>query len=134
MTTPFTVRLVELLECRERTPPAIAPSAPVPWQVGVSKQAALRSRAERLIGQANAALRRFGTEIAVEDQAADELIGFTLRFEGRTLRICTRRVSGDAFPRFDGWGSRCSQAVQLAGPEALEDAILLLVTGATRTP
>ena len=134
MTARFPTRLIDLLEHREPTPPAIVSSTPKPWETAAAEHAALRSRAEHLVCQANVALRVNNKEIVIEDHRAENLIGFTLRFVGRAMRICVRRCADDcAVARFDGWGSRCSEPVQLAGPEALEDAILLLVTGATRT-
>lgn len=139
MATPFMCRVAELVDTREHPRPATVPSMPKAWGVGVDDQALLRSLAEQLVCEANAVLAETGERIDLEDDLGEELLGFTLRYRGRSAHIATRRVGGAAWAQFDGWGSRCSETVELDGPEALEDAIVLLVVGestvpATKTP
>ncbi|MGH3635589.1 MAG: hypothetical protein ACRDTS_16190 [Mycobacterium sp.] len=111
------------------TAPAVSASTPKPWGVGVDAQVGMRSQAEQLVCEANAVLAGTGQRITLDDEVGTEALAFTLRFDDRVARIATRRVGEAAQARFDGWGSRCSEAVELADIGALEDVIALLVAG-----
>jgi hypothetical protein len=130
--TPFMTRVAELVDTPTAQLPEMQPSTLRPWNAGVDTQASLRSLAEQLICEANAVLAGTGERILLEDELAEDVLGFTLRFARRRARISTRRVGDAAHARFDGVGSRCSQTRELAGPEALEDVILQLLAGRLR--
>lgn len=126
--TPFMTRIAELSDV-PLTAPAVSASTPKPWGVGVDAQVGMRSQAEQLVCEANAVLAETGQRVTLDDEVGTEALAFTLRFDDRVARIATRRVGEAAQARFDGWGSRCSEPVELADTDALEDVIALLVAG-----
>ncbi len=122
--TPFMVRVVELLDGKIATPPAIVASRPKPWDVGLVEHAVLRLLAGQLVTEANVVLGASDERLLLEDHLGENMLGFTLRFANRQMHISTHRVNGFTLVRFDGWGSRCSQQVELESAKALEDAVL----------
>lgn len=127
--TEFMVRVADALEDPSTGRPAPELRASVPRTVGhgAHEMVELRSLAEQLVCEANAVLASVGREIRLEDETGSEHLAFVLRIGQSWARVVTSFEDRQSFGQLVTSryvGSR----YELAGPEALPDLIVALVT------
>lgn len=129
--TPFMIRVAELLgapEATETPTPATRPSVYRPIGRGNDLHVAYRGLTEQLVCEANALLADEDDHLnLIDDVIGDELL-FSVHYRGRAAVVSTAFGEGTAYGRVVADGLDSSEPRELAGPESIEDLLLLLLS------
>jgi hypothetical protein len=133
--TPFMLRVAELVgsptddvdePLRYRTRPSVGTAA----NIGADRHVAIRSLAEQLLCEANAVLADSDDHLNLYDEVADGELAFSVTYRNRAVRISTRFEDGVAYGRLMGDGVEPGVALELEGPDAVADLLILLLVSA----
>lgn len=129
--TPFMVRVAELLDSAESDPtpePALRPSVRRPVGRGNDMHVAYRGLTEQLVCEANALLADEDDHLSLVDEIVGDEMLFSVYYRGRAAVISTVFGEGTAYGRVVADGLDNSEPRELAGPESVEDLLLLLLS------
>lgn len=130
--TPFMERVAEILGTESYDPldipmPALRPSIYRPTGKGNDLHHAYRGLTEQLVCEANAMLSAEDDHLTlVDDVVGNELI-YSIFYRGRAAVVSTSFGGGQTYGRVVADGLDNSEPHELAGPEAVEDLLLLLL-------
>ena len=130
--TPFMVRVAEMLGADiddhvELPTPSLRPAQYRPTNKGNDIHHAYRGLTEQLVCEANALLAEEDDHMSlVDDVVGNELI-FSVYYRGRAAVVSTVFGDGVAYGRVVADGLDNSEPHELAGPESVEDLLLLLL-------
>lgn len=130
--TPFMVRVADMLGAEytddlELPSPALRPAKYRPVGKGNSIHHAYRGLTEQLVCEANALLADEDDHLnLVDDVIGDELM-FSVYYRGRVAVVSTVFSDHKCYGRVVADGIDSTEPVELAGPEAVEDLLLLLL-------
>jgi hypothetical protein len=130
--TPFMLRVADVLGNDDADPldvptPATRPSVHRPVGKGNDLHVAYRGLTEQLVCEANAMLAAEDDHMTlVDDVIGDELI-YSVYYRGRAAVVSTIFGDGKAYGRVVADGLDNSEPRELAGPESVEDLLLLLL-------
>jgi hypothetical protein len=127
--TEFMVRMAAALAEPTPVPPAPQVKAAGARSVGhgAHEMVELRSLAEQLVCEANAVLAGTGREVMLVDEAGSTQLAFTLRSGTSWARVVTAFEDRQSFGQLVT-PDRVGPRYELAGPEALPDLVVALVT------
>lgn len=129
--TPFMVRVAEAIgadyDDMELPVPATVPATYRPIGKGNDMHVAYRGLTEQLVCEANALLSEEDDHMSlVDDVVGNEMI-FSVYYRGRVAVFSTAFGEGKAYGRVVADGLDNSEPRELAGPEAVQDLLLLLL-------
>lgn len=128
--TPFMLRVGEVLDLTgDVDRPAVRVSRHRPVAVGAHAQIECRSLAEQLVCEANAMLPEDGPRLWLVDNLDDGELSFSISYRDRQARVLTSIAGSVAQGHLYGLGARYQTNIELAGPEQVEQLILLLIRG-----
>jgi hypothetical protein len=131
--TPFMLRVADILGTDANDPldvpmPALRPSVYRKTGKGNDLHVAYRGLTEQLLCEANAMLAAEDDHMTlVDDVVGNEMI-YSVYYRGRAAVISTTFGEGTAYGRVVADGLDNSEPQELAGPESVEDLLLLLLT------
>ena len=131
--TPFMLRVADILGTDPGDPldvpaPALRPSVRRSTGKGNDLHHAYRGLTEQLLCEANAMLPAEDDHMTlVDDVVGNELI-YSIFYRGRAAVISTSFGDGTTYGRVVADGLDNTEPHELAGPEAVEDLLLLLLT------
>ena len=130
--TPFMIRVSEILGTDPNDPldvptPALRPSVYRSTGKGNDLHVAYRGLTEQLVCEANAMLAHEDDHLTlVDDVVGNEMI-YSIFYRGRAAVVSTIFGEGRTYGRVVADGLDNSEPHELAGPEAVEDLLLLLL-------
>jgi hypothetical protein len=128
--TPFMIRVADLLgaDYTDDLPvPATRPSAYRPVGKGNDMQVAYRGLTEQLVCEINALLADEDDHMSLVDDIVGNEMLFSVYYRGRAAVVSTTFGEGKAYGRVVADGLDNSTPQELAGPESVEDLLLLLL-------
>ncbi len=129
--TPFMVRVAEALgedvDMDDLPVPATRPAAVRSTGQGNDLQIAYRGLTEQLVCEVNALLADEDDHMSLVDEIVGNEMMFSVYYRGRTAVVSTVFGEGRAFGRVVADGLDNSEPRELAGPESVQDLLLLLL-------
>ena len=130
--TPFMLRVAEIVGSEESDPqelpePALVRSVYRPVNKGNDLHVAYRGLTEQLVCEANAMLPTEDDRMTLVDDVVGNEMLYSVYYRGRAAVISTVFGEGKAFGRVVADGLDNSEPHELAGPESVEDLLLLLL-------
>ena len=129
--TPFMVRVAEALgediDPRDLPTPALRPSMYRPVGKGNDIHVAYRGLTEQLVCEANAVLADEDDHMSLVDDVVGNELLYSVFYRGRAAVVSTVFGDGKAYGRVVADGLDNSEPHELAGPESVEDLLLLLL-------
>jgi len=129
--TPFMVRVAEALgedvDPDDLPTPALRPSEYRPTNKGNDIHVAYRGLTEQLVCEANAVLADEDDHMSLVDDIVGNEMLYSIYYRGRAAVISTVFGEGTAYGRVVADGLDNSEPRELAGPESVEDLLLLLL-------
>lgn len=130
--TPFMVRVAELLGAEytddlEMPSPQLRPSMYRPVNKGNDIHHAYRGLTEQLVCEANALLAEEDDHMSLVDDVVGNELMYSVYYRGRAAVVSTVFGEGKAYGRVVADGLDNSEPHELAGPESVEDLLLLLL-------
>lgn len=129
--TPFMVRVAEALgedvDLDDLPVPATRPAAVRSTGQGNDLQIAYRGLTEQLVCEVNALLADEDDHMSLVDEIVGNEMMFSVYYRGRTAVVSTVFGEGRAFGRVVADGLDNSEPRELAGPESVQDLLLLLL-------
>ena len=128
--TPFMIRVAELLECPatdDLPVPQIRPSLYRTTGKGNDLHVAYRGLTEQLVCEVNAMLDQQDDHMSLTDEVIGDEMLYSIRYRGRTAVVSTAFGDGRSYARVVADGLESTDPVELAGPESVEDLLLLLL-------
>lgn len=107
--------------------PATVPSTIRPIGKGNDVHHAYRGLTEQLVCEANALLAEEDDHMSLVDDVIGNELMFSVYYRGRAAVVSTVFGDGKAYGRVVADGLDNSEPRELAGPEAIEDLLLLLL-------
>ena len=130
--TPFMVRVADMLGAEytdhlDLPSPALRPATYRPTNKGNDIHHAYRGLTEQLVCEANALLAEEDDHMSLVDDVIGNELTFSVFYRGRAAVISTVFGEGTAYGRVVADGLDNSEPHELAGPESVEDLLLLLL-------
>lgn len=130
--TPFMVRVADMLGAEytdhlDLPSPALRPATVRPTNKGNDIHHAYRGLTEQLVCEANALLAEEDDHMSLVDDVIGNELTFSVFYRGRAAVISTVFGEGTAYGRVVADGLDNSEPLELAGPESVEDLLLLLL-------
>ena len=130
--TPFMLRVAEIVGSEESDPqelpePALVRSVYRPVNKGNDLHVAYRGLTEQLVCEANAMLPTEDDRMTLVDDVVGNEMLYSVYYRGRAAVISTVFGEGKAYGRVVADGLDNSEPHELAGPESVEDLLLLLL-------
>lgn len=130
--TPFMLRVAEILGSDEEADedlPSVAtrPSQYRPTNKGNDIHHAYRGLTEQLVCEVNAVLADEDDHMTLVDDVTGNELSYSVYFRGRAAVITTVFGEGTAYGRVVADGLDNSEPQELAGPESVEELLLLLL-------
>ena len=130
--TPFMIRVAEVIGAEytddfELPQVAVRPSLVRPVNKGNDIHHAYRGLTEQLVCEANALLADEDDHMSLVDEVVGNELMYSVYYRGRAAVISTVFGEGKAYGRVVADGLDNSEPVELAGPEAVQDLLLLLL-------
>ena len=130
--TPFMIRVADMLGAEytddlELPVPALRPAKYRPTNKGNDIHHAYRGLTEQLVCEANALLAEEDDHMSLVDDVIGNELTFSVYYRGRAAVISTVFGEGTAYGRVVADGLDNSEPHELAGPESVEDLLLLLL-------
>lgn len=129
--TPFMVRVAEMLGADvddvDLPVPALRPAQYRPVNKGNDIHHAYRGLTEQLVCEANALLAEEDDHLSLVDDVVGNELMYSVNYRGRAAVISTVFGDGKAYGRVVADGLDNSEPHELAGPESVEDLLLLLL-------
>jgi hypothetical protein len=129
--TPFMVRVAEALgedvDPSDLPIPATLPVAARSKGVGNDRHFAIRGLTEQLLCEANAVLADEDDHMTLVDDVIGNELMFTVLYRGRAAVVTTGFVKGQTYGRVVADGLDNTEPRELAGPESVQDLLLLLL-------
>ena len=130
--TPFMVRVADALgaDCTDDLDipvPATRPAAVRPVGKGNDLQVAYRGLTEQLVCEVNALLADEDDHMSLVDDIIGNEMLFTVYYRGRAAVVSTVFGEGKAYGRVIADGLDNSVPSELAGPQSVQDLLLLLL-------
>jgi len=129
--TPFMVRVAEALgediDPRDLPTPALRPSMYRSVGKGNDIHVAYRGLTEQLVCEANAVLADEDDHMSLVDDVVGNEMLYSVFYRGRAAVVSTVFGDGKAYGRVVADGLDNSEPHELAGPESVEDLLLLLL-------
>lgn len=129
--TPFMVRVAEMLGADvddvDLPVPALRPAQYRPVNKGNDIHHAYRGLTEQLVCEANALLAEEDDHLSLVDDVVGNELMYSVYYRGRAAVISTVFGDGKAYGRVVADGLDNSEPHELAGPESVEDLLLLLL-------
>lgn len=125
------VRVAELLDAAptDAVPlPATRPSTFRPIGRGNDMHVAYRGLTEQLVCEVNALLADEDDHMSLVDEIIGDEMLFSVYYRGRAAVVSTVFGNGTAYGRVVADGLDNEEARELAGPESIEDLLLLLLS------
>jgi len=88
---------------------------------------AYRGLTEQLVCEVNAMLDQQDDHMSLTDEVVGDEMLYSIRYRGRTAVVSTAFGDGTSYARVVADGLDSSDPVELAGPESVEDLLLLLL-------
>jgi hypothetical protein len=129
--TPFMMRVADVLGAEydeyDLPVPATRPSTYRSVGKGNDLHVAYRGLTEQLVCEANALLEAADDHLTLVDSIVGDEMLYSVYFRGRAAVVSTVFGDGKAFGRVVADGLDNSEPRELAGPESVEDLLLLLL-------
>jgi hypothetical protein len=130
--TPFMLRVADVIgaevDDEPETPvPATRPSVYRPVAKGTDLHVAYRGLTEQLVCEANAMLPPEDERMTLVDDVVGNEMLYSVLYRGRAAVISTVFGEGTAYGRVVADGLDNTEPHELAGPESVEDLLLLLL-------
>ena len=129
--TPFMVRVAEMLGADvddvDLPVPALRPAQYRPVNKGNDIHHAYRGLTEQLVCEANALLAEEDDHLSLVDDVVGNELMYSVYYRGRAAVISTVFGDGKAYGRVVADGLDNTEPHELAGPESVEDLLLLLL-------
>ncbi len=129
--TPFMIRVAEALGAEvddmELPVPATRPAAYRPIGKGNDIHHAYRGLTEQYVCEVNALLAEEDDHMSLVDDVVGNELMFSVFYRGRAAVVSTEFGNHKAYGRVVADGIDSREPVELAGPQAVEDLILLLL-------
>ena len=129
--TPFMVRVAEALgedvDPTDLPMPATIPSGARSKGVGNDRHVAIRGLTEQLLCEVNAILADEDDHMTLVDDVVGNELMFTVFYRGRAAVVTTGFVGGQTYGRVVADGLDNTEPRELAGPESVQDLLLLLL-------
>jgi hypothetical protein len=130
--TPFMIRVADLLgaeytDASDLPVPATRPSSYRPVNRGNDIHHSYRGLTEQLVCEANALLADEDDHMSLVDDVIGNELSYTVYYRGRAAVVTTVFGEGTAYGRVVADGLDNSEPRELAGPESVEDLLLLLL-------
>ena len=130
--TPFMVRVADALGADftdelDIPLPATRPAMVRPVGKGNDLQVAYRGLTEQLVCEVNALLSDQDDHMALVDDIVGNEMRFTVHYRGRAAVVSTVFGEGKAYGRVIADGLDISEPRELAGPESVQDLLLLIL-------
>lgn len=130
--TPFMVRVADMLGAEysdhlDLPTPALRPATTRPIGKGNDIHHAYRGLTEQLVCEANALLSEEDDHMSLVDDVIGNELTFSVFYRGRAAVVSTVFGEGTAYGRVVADGLDNSEPHELAGPESVEDLLLLLL-------
>jgi hypothetical protein len=129
--TPFMARVAEALgedvDPSDLPMPATLPVVARPKGVGNDRHFAIRGLTEQLLCEANAVLADEDDHMTLVDDVVGNELMFSVFYRGRAAVVTTGFVRGQTYGRVVADGLDNSEPRELAGPESVQDLLLLLL-------
>jgi hypothetical protein len=129
--TPFMMRVAEALgedvDPDDLPVPATRPSVYRPVGKGNDLHVAYRGLTEQLVCEANALLADEDDHMSLVDDIVGNEMLYTVYYRGRAAVVSTVFGEGKAYGRVVADGLDNSEPQELAGPESVQDLLLLLL-------
>lgn len=130
--TPFMVRVAEALgvedfDQADLPVPATIPAGARPTGKGNDRHVAIRGLTEQLMCEANAVLADEDDHMTLVDEVIGNELVFSVYYRGRAAVVSTGFIGGMAYGRVVADGLDTTEPRELAGPDSVQDLLLLLL-------
>jgi hypothetical protein len=128
--TPFMIRVAEILEspaADELPVPQTRPSHLRTTGKGNDLHVAYRGLTEQLVCEINAMLDEQDEHMSLTDEVIGDEMLYSVRYRGRSAVVSTAFGGGTSYARVVADGLDSPAPVELAGPQSVEDLLLLLL-------